>query len=167
MMYDTRLTEAGAQGAREAAEVIAKLSPPPQLLVVSPMTRTLNTASLAFPNYAGPVIVLALATERLWLASDCGREAKVLEQEFGGGRYDFSELPEIWWQNGGSSDPLAFVPETDGFAARGDALQQWLRARPETSIAVVCHYGICKHLTGKEFLNCEVQSYSQTRGLDM
>lgn len=51
------------------------------------MTRTLNTASLAFPNYTGPVIVLALATERLWLASDCGREAKVLEEEFGGGRY--------------------------------------------------------------------------------
>lgn len=50
----------------------------------------------------------------------------------------------------------------EGFAARGDALQQWLRARPETSIAVVCHYGICKHLTGKEFLNCEVQSYSQS-----
>lgn len=29
--YDTRLTEAGALGAREAAEVIAKLSPPPQV----------------------------------------------------------------------------------------------------------------------------------------
>ena len=53
-----------------------------QLLVVSPLTRALLTAQLAFPHYDGPVEVEALARERVWLSSDCGRSPAELKEDF-------------------------------------------------------------------------------------
>lgn len=62
MMYDTRLTAAGAAGARAAAKLCAGLQPRPQLLVVSPLTRALQTAEHAFGTDHGiPTLV-----EPLW-----------------------------------------------------------------------------------------------------
>lgn len=45
---DTRLTLDGEAGARQAAAFVKKLDPKPELLVVSPLTRALRTATLAF-----------------------------------------------------------------------------------------------------------------------
>ena len=62
LMYDTRLTAAGAAGARAAAKLCGKLHPRPQLLVVSPLTRALQTAEHAFGTDHGiPTLV-----EPLW-----------------------------------------------------------------------------------------------------
>lgn len=54
--YDTRLTRAGRQKAAELAASISSLQPPPQLVLVSPLTRCLETASLALglPLSQGP-----------------------------------------------------------------------------------------------------------------
>ena len=57
-----------------------------QVLVVSPLTRALLTAQLAFPHHQGPVTVEPLARERVWLSSDCGRAPAELQQEFPDGR---------------------------------------------------------------------------------
>ena len=49
---------------------VKSLSPCPELLVVSPLTRALETASLAFlPHYpeGHPVLVEPLVRERVWL----------------------------------------------------------------------------------------------------
>ena len=48
---DTRLTERGRQQAAVASAAAAALAPPPQLLVVSPLTRALQTAELAFATF--------------------------------------------------------------------------------------------------------------------
>lgn len=54
-----------------------------QLLVVSPLTRALQTASLAFGEQPGcPVLVEPLWRERLYLSSDVGRPGQQLAQEF-------------------------------------------------------------------------------------
>ena len=57
-----------------------------QVLVVSPLTRALHTANLAFSHYDGPIVVEALARERVWLSSDCGRSPEELRAEFKGTR---------------------------------------------------------------------------------
>lgn len=44
------------------------------------------------------------------------------------------------------------------FLQRVERLRQWLAARPESSIALVSHWGVLHALTGTEFDNCEVRS---------
>jgi hypothetical protein len=54
-----------------------------QLLVVSPLTRALQTATLAFGDQPGcQVLVEPLWRERLYLSSDVGRSGQQLAQEF-------------------------------------------------------------------------------------
>lgn len=54
-----------------------------QLLVVSPLTRALQTATLAFGTQPDcPVVIEALWRERLYLSSDVGRHPEELQQEF-------------------------------------------------------------------------------------
>lgn len=54
-----------------------------QLLVVSPLSRALHTATLAFGEQPGcPVHVEPLWRERLYLSSDVGRPPAQLAQEF-------------------------------------------------------------------------------------
>ncbi len=85
--YDTRLTKDGQDGARWSARVCQAVAPQPELLVVSPLTRALHTAQLAWlPHYQGPVVVEPLARERVWFSSDVGRTAEELQQEFPDGR---------------------------------------------------------------------------------
>lgn len=73
------------------------------MLVVSPLTRALHTAELAFPSFLGPRVVEALTRERVYLSSDAGRAPSELAGEFPG--YKFDHLDDIWWYNGGSRDP--------------------------------------------------------------
>ncbi len=88
MLFDTRLTERGQHGARQAARKALSLHPAPEVLMVSPLSRALQTAALAFQlqqhgGWDGPVVVEALARERVWLSGDLGRAPDKLEAEFG------------------------------------------------------------------------------------
>ena len=44
------------------------------------------------------------------------------------------------------------------FLRRVEWLRQWLEARPESSLALVSHWGVLHALTGDEFANCEVRT---------
>lgn len=72
--FDTSLTDVGAEQARKAKGKAKGLRPTPELLVVSPLSRALHTADLAFPRYSVdcPRIMHPLARERLYLSSDVG-----------------------------------------------------------------------------------------------
>jgi len=64
---------------------VASLSPPPQLLVASPLRRALRTAELAFasapPPPALPRLVTPLCRERLYHSSDVGRAPALVAAE--------------------------------------------------------------------------------------
>merc|ERR1712046_174456 len=79
-----------------------------ELVVVSPLSRALDTALGAFPRSppepspdcgrAGgpaPMLALALASERLDTACDIGQPRSQLEQQYPD--VDFSEVEEHWW----------------------------------------------------------------------
>lgn len=63
-----------------------------QLLVVSPLTRAIQTADIAYASYQGPILVEPLARERVWLSSDCGRSPAELAKDFPSGRWDYNQM---------------------------------------------------------------------------
>ncbi|KAI8474897.1 MAG: histidine phosphatase superfamily [Monoraphidium minutum] len=187
--YDTSLTPAGVKGAKAAAARVARLAPKPELLVVSPLSRAVMTALLAFGERPPcPVVVEPLFRERLYLSSDVGRSPGDLARDFP--HLSFDHLPDVWWHSddsdtsggdgsasdggggGGSSrsrsrsggEPIVAEEPDDVFASRMRAAVEWLEARPERSIAVVSHWGVLFSLTGgTNFENCELRSVALSR----
>eukprot|EP00798_Chlamydomonas_sp_ICE-L_P016601 gene16601-22841_t len=158
--FDTVLTPDGREGAKMASRKVKALAVKPEVLVVSPLTRALQTADFAFGHMDVPVVVEALARERVWLSSDCGSSPEELARNWPAERYSFSHLPAIWWSNGGNKDPKHVVlePEED-LTARVQLFREWLLARPEKVIGLVAHWGLLDELTGDSFSNCELRSY--------
>ena len=112
--YDTRLTEEG-QAQATLARVDAKaLSPNPQVLIASPLSRALHTAELTFGNTSCPTIVEPLCSERIWLSSDVGRQPAELQQDFP--TVDMDNLEDVWWHNNGSDNLQHVLAETPGNA---------------------------------------------------
>ena len=73
--YDTKLTPEGIRQAEYARSKALQLHPIPEVLIVSPLTRALHTAELAFPADKCQIqrrIAHPLARERVYLSSDIG-----------------------------------------------------------------------------------------------
>ena len=73
--YDTKLTPEGIRQAEQAQSKALNLQPVPEVLIVSPLTRALHTAELAFPSSRCQIprrIAHSLARERVYLSSDIG-----------------------------------------------------------------------------------------------
>jgi broad specificity phosphatase PhoE len=106
-----------------------------------------------------PRVVCALARERLFHGSDIGRLVSELSGEHAD--WDMSELGDgAWWYAPEGRDPFttAELEPAETFEARMEEFVAWLEDRPEKSIAVVSHWGVCYSLTGDEFQNCELRS---------
>ncbi|GMA77831.1 hypothetical protein GCM10025880_42480 [Methylorubrum aminovorans] len=85
---------------------------------------------------------------------DIGRAASVLAREFPAFRVD--HLPETWWYADGEAGPEGWhVEPRTLFDQRVSGFRDWLRARPERTIAVVGHCTFFYHLTGRWLANCE------------
>ncbi len=91
------------------------LSPKPEVLITSPLTRALHTAQLAFGDSLGcPTVVEPTCSERIWLSSDVGRQPNELQQDFP--TVDLDSLEDVWWHNNGSGDVQHILAETPGAA---------------------------------------------------
>jgi len=127
-----------------------------------------------------PIVALPLATERLYLISDLGSSASTLSK-----RYPFVDCTtefrdgndEEWWfkPTAASTDdnddtnyiewrPIdqnqkyACPGEPDlAFNTRMRKLYDWIEAREESTICIVCHWGVLEWLTGERFDNCEMR----------
>ncbi|KAJ8901953.1 hypothetical protein NDN08_004155 [Rhodosorus marinus] len=135
--FDPRLTDLG----REQASSLSKRGLTPDLIVVSPLTRTLQTASLAFPETKIPMLVKEDIREVLGL-HECDRRRKISEV-----RKDFhyptfgDELDE---------EDLRFksyYPELEPHEhvwKRGTNILDWIAERPEKELALVTHSGFLR-----------------------
>ena len=110
--YDTRLTDEGQAQATLAGVDAKALSPIPEVLIASPLSRALHTAELAFGNKLCPTIVEPLCSERIWLSSDVGRQPAELQQDFP--TVDLDNLEDVWWHNNGSGNLQHVLAETPG-----------------------------------------------------
>ncbi|KAK3253927.1 hypothetical protein CYMTET_36848 [Cymbomonas tetramitiformis] len=137
LMYDTRLTSEGEDMARKLNVKLHSLQPVPELLVASPLSRALRTADLAFEGIAVPREITPLAAERVWHASDIGRDPNQLAHEFD--LWNFEELESVWWYSQ-SGHPQAVDEESPGsFHKRMEALREWLGRYPSSFVPKLAH----------------------------
>lgn len=159
LLYDTELTPRGRSQAASLGPSCSRLQP--DLLVASPLCRALETATLAFGTT--PTLrrlVLPLAAERVWHASDVGSPPEQLAARFPHFQ-GLADLAPVWWAvpRGSPREARAYLLEPEEeFLERMEALLAWLVARPEPSIALVCHWGVLEALTGLDFRNCELRT---------
>jgi len=140
---DAKLTERGIQQCLTLRSTVLH-DVKPQLVVVSPFTRTLQTAHIMFGGGSGvPFLVHDLARERSGkYTCDKRRTREDIVREFEpvfsytNDSIDFDgfgfpdEQDTVWTDE---REPAEVV------TARGIAFMQWLASRPETDIAVVTH----------------------------
>jgi len=155
-----------------------------ELVVVSPLTRALQTMQLAIlprlPLHV-PIIVHPWSAERVYTASDTGRPVSQLKLEFQDSRINFDccmpndqkeDEDERWWFHTETSNPHVdewrpcdayqwyAVPgePQDVFDTRLKQFEDWLSKRQEQNICLVSHWAVLRHLTGGyDFENCEAQ----------
>jgi broad specificity phosphatase PhoE len=152
--FDAPLSETGHEQVAQARPKLATV--PVEIVIVSPLTRALQTAVGLFgehPN-APPLLVAHLARERVENSCDVGRSPARLAAEFP--NVDLAHLDDVWWHAEGEPDERGICVEpVETVAARADAFRAFLAARPERVIAVVAHGTFFYHLTGKFLANCE------------
>lgn len=151
---DARLSERGRAQVAAARKALRGI--PFELVVTSPLTRALQTTAGIFSDHpAGPdVLMEVLHRECQESSCDIGRAASVLAQEFPAFQVD--HLPETWWYADGEAGPEGWhVEPRTLFDQRVSGFRDWLRARPERTIAVVGHCTFFYHLTGRWLANCE------------
>lgn len=149
-LRDAALTDLGHAQARAIAPGITKLTGI-ELVVVTPLSRALQTMRHAFANHSAPRVVLDLHREHQWSFCDIGQPPAVLAQTFPD--LSFDHLPDPWWHVD-AKYPGPFAIETAAMLdARIAAFRDWLANRPEREIAVVGHGTFLSRLTGLRFDN--------------
>lgn len=140
-----------------------------ELLVVSPMRRTLQTATLSFPQHLQSFPWVALENIREQTGKHpCDHRSTIsaLKQQFSHVNFDHVSAEE---------DPLYFLypnrrEPSDMVSARAKSVLDWLAERKEKEIVVVSHQGWLSHLFNElletddqqdkaKFQNCEVRSF--------
>lgn len=134
---DPKLTPLGHEQAEAAAEALADQGL--RRIVVSPYTRTLQTAAPIAKRLGLPVIVNPVVRERYAFSCDIGSPCAALSQAFP--EHDFAHLDEVWWPQ--TEEPA------DQVIARAALFRAEMAALPDWSdTLVVCHWGFIMSLTG-------------------
>ncbi|KAJ6501883.1 phosphoglycerate mutase-like protein [Mycena sanguinolenta] len=145
---DPRLTD---QGLAEARAVCLGFQP--DLIICSPMTRTIQIAFALFPDLLSQCAIAIEIWPDLREAHDaiCNKGVSRAELSAAFPGLDFSRCNEDW-------DYEAHSP--DGAARRAERVRTALAERPEKRILLVGHRGFIDYLVpGPQFSNCELRSY--------
>ena len=152
LFRDPRLTHAGFEAAKEI-----KLSSIPDLILISPMTRTIQTALNAFPSILGSV---PFQTEvQIWPelreAYDAECDKGVSRKEMSGKfpQFSFAECPEEW-------DYPPFSAEDAITRAEVVRLRLKELSKQYGNVAVITHRRFIAFLVqGDKFDVCETRTY--------
>ncbi|GIL70739.1 hypothetical protein Vretifemale_1454 [Volvox reticuliferus] len=163
LLYDTVLTREGLRKVQQLAPQVASLQPRPEAVLVSPLTRCLQTATatcqLLLAQHQVPMVAEPLLRERLTLSSEVGRFPSELRVDFPGIRFP-ANMPNIWWYTATpDADPRHITREPQGvYEERLAALRQLLAGRPERCLLLVTHWGILQALTGADLQPGEMRT---------
>lgn len=147
---DPPLTDAGLEAAKQI-----KIPAVPDLVVISPMTRTIQTAINAFPSIlsSSPPRVQIWPTLREAHDAECNKGISRAEIEKKFPFLDFAECPEEW-----DHPPHT----TEGATKRAEGVRQRLKELSAThnNIALFTHRGFIAFLVrGDRYDVCETRSY--------
>jgi broad specificity phosphatase PhoE len=185
---DSPLSETGIRQAQQLQKSRPAFVQDLDLVVTSPLTRALQTFELGVKDHLPdhvPIVALPHAAERLYLISDQGRPVQELQKQFPyvdfetGFEADDDDVAGGWgggeswwyqhqldvryaeWRPTGKGQRYACPGEPDhAFEERMLRLHKWLEDRPESKIAVVCHWGVIDWMLGIDFDNCQWREVS-------
>lgn len=155
LLFDAPLTARGRDQASAAAATMRER--PVDVVVVSPLTRALQTAQAIFGDHPSrPTLSVEVGhRERLESSCDKGRSPGELALAFPS--LSFGHLPDTWWHDAGEPNDAGIrVEPLDVMLARLKDFATALAARPERHIVVVGHATFFHHLTGRWLSNCEI-----------
>mmetsp|Transcript_19170 Transcript_19170/g.47097 ORF Transcript_19170/g.47097 Transcript_19170/m.47097 type:complete len:303 (-) Transcript_19170:544-1452(-) len=164
---DPGLTDNGRAQA-QALATSGSLDVGPDLIVSSPLKRTLETAVLALPRDAHPDVrrvATPLAQEIGTSNADTGRPRADIAADFGA-EFDLSEVEDMWYVKPApwcKTRRITLDPGQQALRERKVHLAHWLQAQRATRIVLVTHHGFICHLLGVELANCEVAAVELTR----
>jgi|TARA_B110001454_G_C12457328_1_gene324665 broad specificity phosphatase PhoE len=157
--YDTILTPLGKEQALLARSKLEKINF--DLMICSPLTRTLQTFSLIFPNPISNTIIFPLAREHLDHSCDVGRHPEELKKDFP--NFDFSTLQKFWWNNNQVIDEKEINHESiNELDVRVHQFKEWITLREENTIAVVSHGTFISRIINFFLDNCEFEIWHPT-----
>ena len=120
--------------------------------ICSPLTRTLQTFSIIFPD--NKPIIEPLIREHLFHSCDVGRQPSSLKKDFTS--FDFSNLNDFWWNNNKPINEKKIVKENfNDIKNRLDKFKLWLNKSNSNTIALVSHGTFLSQITGYMLENCE------------
>ena len=160
MVRDPELTALGVQQAQTRAARLRAEGHTFDAIVVSPLSRAIQTCHLLFGSGTAPIRLCPLLTERCCTGADVGTPKSELRDRrpecSAWDGWDDVGFEEQWW-------PTRTLSQAEYWPlARVQRLKDWLLTRPERSLALVGHKGLMQCLTagadlpnGHRLGNCE------------
>ena len=148
--YDARITEKGKGQALRTRQVLEGVNF--DSYICSPLTRTLQTFSIIFPEKKPNI--QPLIREQSFASSEVGRQPNALKKEFP--LFDFSYLNNFWWNNDKEINEKKIVIENfNDIKIRLNKFKLLLDKHKGTNIAIVSHGTFLSQITGYLLENCE------------
>jgi broad specificity phosphatase PhoE len=157
MIFDAPLSKLGEQQAAETQSRIHHYDITD--VIVSPLTRTLQTAALIFGN-TRPFKINATVREQVSNSCDVGRSPQELAKDYP--HLDFDHLDDCWWHNGEKDHRGISVEPHAVLMARADAFAMFLKENAVKSTAIVSHGNFIHALTGIQPENCQIIEFDPT-----
>ena len=151
MLEDVPLSDLGHSQALKARAVVADLDI--KQLIVSPLTRTLQTADLIFERRL-PIKINANVREQLCNTADVGTHPNKLGVDWP--HLDFSHLEGIWWHQGEPDHRGVEIESKEILDQRAADFVEFAKHTKITSTAIVTHGNFIRALTGTQPENCQV-----------
>ncbi|KAK3117001.1 hypothetical protein LTR53_002083 [Teratosphaeriaceae sp. CCFEE 6253] len=144
---DAPLTPLGIKQAASLAPKVAHLQAEVDLLVTSPLTRTIQTTRRGWAPALqrlglANVILFPQAQEVNDYPCDTGRPRAEIEGEAEFAGFDLAPLTDDWTSKRGF-----WADDDETVAERARWVRRWLRARPEKTIVLVAHGDILRRIT--------------------
>jgi len=151
MIFDAPLSPLGEQQARETQTRIHQYDI--TNVIVSPMTRTLQTASLIFGN-SRVFKINAMVREQLSNSCDVGRPPHELAKDYP--HLDFGHLDQCWWHDEEKDHRGISVEPDETLQERADGFAEFLLQNRIRSTAIVSHGNFIRALTSIQPENCQI-----------
>lgn len=143
-MRDPLLTDFGKQQCQTLSKIFHHTDI--DLVVASPLKRTIYTALYSFPEQTKQYGIIALpdVQETSNLPCDTGSDRSEIEREFADKnvKLNLAMVTDDWHSKQGR-----YAPERDAIEGRARDARKWLKERKEHHIVCVSHGGVLHYLT--------------------